>query len=197
MDQTTNPTQKRVAVFLDVANTNLRMADSNIKGVKLDYGKMTRMLAAGREITGMYAFCSAMHVHEQNSFYGYLKGLGYELDIRESCPETRGQKEVDVSMALKIQHHAHKDDYDVAIIVSGDRDFSPAVEAVHSLGKTVEVASFQDRFSNSLKGKADAFIILDELCILNISEATFESTASTGGLYMETMQEEGSNGYGH
>ncbi|MGE5484730.1 MAG: NYN domain-containing protein [Ignavibacteriales bacterium] len=52
-----------------------------------------------------------------------------------------------------------EDPYDVAVLVSGDNDFVPVVEAVKDQGKIVEVAF--PRVAQALENAADTYIVLD------------------------------------
>ncbi len=89
---------------------------------------------------------------------GFLKGLelrpGYfvkrEGRVRRSgrCPLCAGEyeytteKRVDTRLVADLIHYAANNAYDAAVLVSGDDDFVPAVEAVNSLGKQVWVATW-------------------------------------------------------
>ncbi len=58
--------------------------------------------------------------------------------------------------------HAFRQNYDVAILVSGDNDFADAVQAVKDLGRTVEIALFGNPGSSRrLRDVADDVIALD------------------------------------
>lgn len=78
--------------------------------------------------------------------------------------------------ATELVTGALRDTYDVAIVVSGDRDFVPAVERVRSEGKRVEVAFFGDAttpgaksaFSHYLQRAADRVHNMDELPVLQV-----------------------------
>jgi uncharacterized LabA/DUF88 family protein len=56
-----------------------------------------------------------------------------------------------------------KDAYDVAVVVSGDGDFVPAIEAVMALGERVEVAAFRGSKSANIHKNCDQFYFLDEI----------------------------------
>ncbi|MGH9185657.1 MAG: NYN domain-containing protein, partial [Acidimicrobiales bacterium] len=51
------------------------------------------------------------------------------------------EKGIDVLIALHMVMGAVRDDYDVAVLASGDSDLVPAVEMVLDLGKRCEVAA--------------------------------------------------------
>ena len=58
------------------------------------------------------------------------------------------------------------DNFDVAVVVSGDRDFVPSIEMVRGLGKQVEVAAFSGALSARLRRSADRSVLLEELPII-------------------------------
>ena len=58
-------------------------------------------------------------------------------------------------MAVDMVEGACSDDFDVAVIVSGDGDFVPAVKAVQRKNKTAENIYFRDSSSRNLKNHCD------------------------------------------
>ena len=69
---------------------------------------------------------------------------------------------MDIAIAVDMLRLAHTDAYDTAILVSGDRDFVKAAQAVQDFGKHVENAYFQRGGSRHLREAADRFILLDK-----------------------------------
>jgi hypothetical protein len=99
---------------------------------------------------------------------GFLKGLelrpGYfvkrEGRVRRTgrCSACGGEyeytteKRVDTRLVADLIHYAANNAYDAAVLVSGDDDFVPAVEAVNALGKQVWVATWSaDELSTDLR----------------------------------------------
>ncbi len=98
----------------------------------------------------------------------FLKGLelrpGYfvkrEVRVRRTgrCPscgadyEYTTEKRVDTRLVADLIHYAANGAYDAAVLVSGDDDFVPAVEAVNALGKQVWVATWSaEELSSALR----------------------------------------------
>ena len=73
---------------------------------------------------------------------------------------------MDVSLACEMLEHALMNHFDVAIVVSGDRDFVPAIQKVQAAGKRVEVASFSNEMNSECKRAADVYYMLDDLPIM-------------------------------
>jgi len=68
------------------------------------------------------------------------------------------EKGVDILLACHLIDSAHKKACDVAILVSGDDDFVPAVELTKSFGLQVANAYFRHDGSENLKNKCDFYI---------------------------------------
>lgn len=66
---------------------------------------------------------------------GHCAACGTEYDYTT-------EKRVDTRLVADLIHYAANDAYDAAVLISGDDDFVPAVEAVNALGKQVWVATW-------------------------------------------------------
>jgi uncharacterized LabA/DUF88 family protein len=100
------------------------------------------------------------------SFPGYHIRLG---DLVGSKKKTRRQKKVDVQLAVDMLSNAFSNNYDNAILVSGDLDFVPAVEEIFRLGKRVIVAAHSSSCAQELKDVADQFYPIDLYRFINFS----------------------------
>ncbi|HEX9984379.1 MAG TPA: NYN domain-containing protein [Thermoanaerobaculia bacterium] len=69
----------------------------------------------------------------------------------------RRQKEVDILIAVDMMNHAVRQNMDRAVLLTGDRDFTPLVETLVQFGLTVEVAGDFRYASDVLKAAADHF----------------------------------------
>ena len=68
----------------------------------------------------------------------------------------------DIHIAVDTVKLAYNDAYDTAILVSGDGDFAPAIEAVQEKGKRAEQAYFKKGPFWHLKQKCNESIFIDE-----------------------------------
>ena len=110
---------------------------------------------------------------------GFLKGLelrpGYFVKrdprVRRTgrCPvcateyEYTTEKRVDTRLVADLIHYAANGAYDAAVVVSGDDDFVPAVEAVNALGKQVWVATWSaEELSTDLRVRCFGHIHLSD-----------------------------------
>ena len=69
-------------------------------------------------------------------------------------------KEDDIHLAVDMVKLAYNDSYDVAILISSDGDFVPAVHAVKERGKIVENVGFENKFSYHLQQTCNKFLKL-------------------------------------
>ena len=159
----------RVMVFIDLRNiTEGYGPDSDY--LKIDLEGMTDRLCDGRRLMRAFIFDGKYIVNGidvSKTFHDHLARCGFTMVTKDCC--TLGvdkQKEVDVALGCEMVIRACRDQYDVAVLVSGDRDFVPAVEHVQDIGKRVEVASFDSSTSISLKRICDHYRTLDEMPVL-------------------------------
>jgi len=181
----------RVMVFIDLANVQKAVRNKETSGFRLDYYRLVNELAGSRRLIGAYIF-DAVSTSDRSAFnpkwrlLDALRFLGFRVMAREvNYGEEGQQKEVDVALATELVACAFRDAFDVAIVVSGDRDFVPAIERVRSEGKRVEVAFFGDAalpgekssFSVHLQRVADRVHNVDELPVLQVLSAQLEEPA--------------------
>ncbi len=164
----------RVMVFIDYRNIyeGCRFFEEYLG---MDLFRLTQILVGTRDLIGAYIFDGKLPssgggdatVRMHNKF----REQGFRVIARESLAIRDGkvvQKEVDVSLACEMLEHALLNHFDVAIVISGDRDFVPAIQHVQSAGKIVEVAAFRTSASEELRRTADKYIELESLPILTM-----------------------------
>jgi len=86
----------------------------------------------------------------------------------------------DIHIAVDMVKGAYESTFDVAILVSGDGDFIPAVEVVQEKGKSVENAYFKRSLSWHLKQECDKSISLTKELLDNCFDE--ESKQSVEGV---------------
>lgn len=82
--------------------------------------------------------------------------------VKEFKRRDQREKQVDVYLATQIVALAYENAYDIAYLVSGDEDFSPAIEIAQQKGKIVVAVSFIQALSDEITKKADWVIRVDE-----------------------------------
>ena len=165
----------RVMVFIDYRNLSECMSAVS-PNLGLDLYRLTDVLVSNRELVGAYVFDATWPYPGKDDdnvkLHNSLRKQGFRLVVTNSMNRLGGkvvQKETDVSLACEMVEHALLDHYDVAIVVSGDRDFVPAMQKVQAAGKRVEVAAFEDVYNEECKRVADIYYLLDDIPFLILS----------------------------
>ena len=111
---------------------------------------------------------------DPKGFHQFLERKGYKCIIgknrvrHEDCPLCNQEyprikeKGIDVAIALDMVIAGIEEKFDVALLVSGDADFIPAIKILQDRGKTVEVAQFQNVISWHLRHAANKVHELDQ-----------------------------------
>lgn len=172
----------KVRIFFDGKNfyrSLLRYDES----LRVDYDRLAtwitqRVGGPGASFEGAYYYVG-VSADAPPVVEGFLKGLelrpGYfvrrELRVRRSgrCPLCDGEyeytteKRVDTRLVADLIHFAANGAYDAAVLVSGDDDFVPAVEAVNALGKQLWVATWsREELSSALRVRCFGQLLLVE-----------------------------------
>jgi len=160
---------ERVIVFIDGSNLYHVLTETCGRH-DVQFGKFSEKLANGRDLRRTYYYNIRQHSErypntsaEQEKFLHALYDTPY-LEVRLGISKQRGEamveKGVDVMIAIDLVKNAYEDLYDTAILVSGDGDFYPAIQAVKDLGKHVEVAAFKSNISAEAARVADLHLSL-------------------------------------
>ena len=82
----------------------------------------------------------------------------------------RRSKRVDITLATDMLLHATRNNYDIAVLVAGDEDYVPLVEAVQGEGRGVHVWAVPDGLSPRLKHAADEYYDLSQGYLLQSTD---------------------------
>ncbi len=140
----------------------------------LVFDRLCDKVVDGRRLVRNYYYNAAVdqtkepaRYRDQQRFFQMVKTLPYfelrlgRLVYQQGWPAAAPyEKGIDVQIATDMLVHAVRDNYDVAILVSGDNDFTGALQALKDLGKNVEVALF-GHGSQHLREVADRVISID------------------------------------
>ena len=158
---------ERVMVFIDGSNLYHVLTQSCGRH-DLQFDKFALKLANGRDLKRIYYYNIRQESDtnpnmgvEQQKFLDSMYDTPY-VEVRLGIWKQRGdimvEKGVDVMLATDLVSHAYKDHYDTAIVVSGDADFYPALQAVKDVGKHIEVAAFDMNLSGESGRVADVVV---------------------------------------
>ncbi len=157
----------RVMVFIDGSNLYHVLTQSCGRH-DLQFDKFAMKLANGRDLKRTYYYnirqesdTNPLAGTEQQKFLDSMYDTPY-VEVRLGIWKQRGEimveKGVDVMLATDLITHAYKNHYDTAVVVSGDADFYPALQAVKDVGKHIEVAAFDMNLSAESGRVADVTI---------------------------------------
>lgn len=164
-------TEDRLAIFIDGSNLYHALR-SNFQRYDLNFDAFTTKLCGSRKLFRTYYYNALQDAaqrpegyREQQEFLDILNKTPY-LEVRlGGTKQAQGvpvEKGVDIMLATDLLNFAWLDYYDVALIVSGDADFTYALQAVKNMGKHVEVAYFEGGISRDLLNVADRHQLLDQ-----------------------------------
>jgi len=164
-----------VSIYID--GSNLYHSIRQYFGEKrLDLIKFRDKLAAGRRLVRTYYYDAPFpadkdseRARNQQRFHNFIQTQSYielrlgRLIFRDYPRLPPFEKGIDIKIATDMLVQGFRDNYDVALLVSGDTDFVDAIQALKDYGKHVEVALFGQAWtSQALRNVADRTIIVDE-----------------------------------
>ncbi len=141
--------QKVIFAFIDSQNLNLGVLGS---GWKLDFFKFRIFLREKYKVEKAYLFIG--HVAGNEQLYTYLQECGYVLVFkptlefkRDDLRVTKGNVDAELVLHTMIQW----DNFDEAIIVSGDGDFHCLIEYLSEHNKLHRIIVPNHKFSSLLR----------------------------------------------
>jgi uncharacterized LabA/DUF88 family protein len=187
---------KNVAVFVDVANI---FYAAKAAGVDIDYVTLLKAGSAGRDLVRAYAYTGLDPDNEnQRNFHDFLRRNGYRVVSKDIRKYGDGKVKANLDIELVIDMMKTARNLDVAIVVSGDGDFAPAIRAVQEMGVRVEVVSFRGNTSSDLMDVADQFTDITQ--IAKVEKGSVRSGRRVAGdeqdLSMTEVPEKQSEGTG-
>jgi len=152
---------KNVAVFVDVANI---FYAAKAAGVDIDYVTLLKSATAGRDLVRAYAYTGLDPDNEnQRNFHEFLRRSNYKVVSKDIRKYGDGKVKANLDIELVVDMMKTARNLDIAIVVSGDGDFAPAIRAVQEQGVRVEVISFRGNTSSDLIEVADLFTDIVQL----------------------------------
>ena len=119
---------RNIAIFVDVANV---FYAAKAAGVDIDYVTLLKTLTANRDLVRAYAYTGLDPDNEnQKAFHNFLARNNYKVvskDVRK-YGDGRFKANLDIELVVDLVRLAPK--LDIAVVISGDGDFAPAIGAV-------------------------------------------------------------------
>jgi len=156
---------KNVAMFVDVANMYYAARGQD---VDVDYVALLKHATKGRDLIRAYAYTGLDPENEnQRKFIDFLAKNGYKPVVKDIRKFGDGRMKANLDIELVVDLFRLADRMDIAVIVSGDGDFAPAIKALQDKGVRCEVISFKPNTSSDLVAVADEF--MDIMKVASIS----------------------------
>jgi uncharacterized LabA/DUF88 family protein len=161
---------KNVAIFIDVANLYYAARGQD---VDVDYVALLKYATKGRDLIRAYAYSGLDPENEnQRKFLDFLSKNGYKVVHKDIRKFGDGRVKANLDIELVVDLFRLRDRMDIAVVISGDGDFAPAIRALQDEGVRCEVISFRPNTSSDLVAVADEFI--DIMKILGIGRKKSE-----------------------
>lgn len=154
----------KAIIFIDASNLYHSLKRS-FGSAKINFNTFCEYISQGQEIIQINYYAAALNQNDspeeyksQQKFFNYLRKnpkVRIFLGRLERRDNTLIEKGVDVKLAVDLVLSAYERDYDIAILVSNDADFVPAIIAAQKLGKRIKHISFPKRASYHLMQACD------------------------------------------
>ena len=173
--------KERVIAYIDGFNLYFGMREAELDRCRwLDIKKLvTSLLQGNQELVDIKYFTSRVSNNpdkqkRQSTYIDALESIGVKVkygnyqDGTEECKRcghlwrTAKEKMTDVNIATAIIVDAFKNEYDMAMLISGDSDLTPPIKEVHSLfkDKRVFIAFPPKRHNSSMALVAKGSLII-------------------------------------
>ena len=161
---------KNVAMFVDVANMYYAARGQD---VDVDYVALLKHATKGRDLIRAYAYTGLDPENEnQRKFIDFLAKNGYKPVVKDIRKFGDGRMKANLDIELVVDLFRLADRMDIAVIVSGDGDFAPAIRALQDKGVRCEVISFKPNTSSDLIAVADEFMDIMKVASISRKEGT-------------------------
>ena len=168
----------RVMIFVDGENLSIRFgtmlrstgapSNPNVKARQDVYAWNPQLTVLGAVGNG-----GVLRTHYYTAVQGDYPALDEVAKELKSCgvdaprvfKKAKGarSKRVDITLATEMLLHATRKHYDIAVLVAGDEDYVPLVQAVQSEGCGVHVWSLPDGLSPALVQASDHHVDISPL----------------------------------
>ncbi|MDQ8023425.1 MAG: NYN domain-containing protein [Moraxellaceae bacterium] len=164
----------RVMMFVDGENLAIRYKEmlANSEAVShvvhvedvFVWTRYASRLNGPQEYVRRYYYTSSRGDSEARASYEeQLRSLGIEAPRVFPRKRNGRSKRVDITLATEMLTHAHRKNFDIAVLVAGDEDYVPLIEAVKAEGRRVAVWFLGNGLSPALRNAADFYWDIGEV----------------------------------
>jgi len=158
---------QKVGIFIDAEN--VEMSGYNIYSGRTDYKKLLDAIGGQRRVIRIIYY-KPIHKEIAEDFRKFWHDQGGEIKQPE--------KNADSFLTIDVVTLAEK--IDVAVLVSGDKDYLPLLWYLKSRGCKGEVWSFPETTAAMMKDAADQYFSMDDRYIIKDSPRKENSRSSRG-----------------
>ena len=177
---------ERVAVYIDIANIEASLCDI-MDGAAIDYPGLVDHLVGERTLVAAYVFDACRgDDFRQRRMKKVTSNPKFRPIMLRYDPNRQEQKGVDMAMGLRMYDEAVRDIYDVAVIVSGDADFIPAMEFIQRAGKRAEASAFRMSANGEIECASDAYVPIDDLSVICLTGTAKHTEKTTNTIVKRT-----------
>lgn len=100
-----------------------------------------------------------------------------KFDINNPDTYTTVEKETDINLATHMVAKGFQNAYDIAVLVSGDTDYTSVIQTLHNIGKIIVIAHFKHQNISKYDGIYDAEVILyDDILEKSLNQKSKNNT---------------------
>ncbi len=130
---------------------------------KIDFGKLLSKAVDGNlsEVKG--AIIVGSKPTQKDSLWNAMESAGFTVETQQRNQDNK-EKKIDTGIVQKINDTLYEEskEKDVFVLVMGDKDFMPVVEAIERKGRKVKIA-FWSNAAGELIAAASENLVLDEV----------------------------------
>jgi len=167
------PSYSKTMIFIDGSNFYFSLKKSFNK-TNIDFKKFTDFLAEDNKLVKLLYYNAPLNRKEneeeyrkQQKFFNYLTNLDfvkiYYGRLERRPDGHKSEKGVDVKLAIDLIINSYQNNFDIAVLVSNDADFIPAIKEIQKQGKKVYNVSFKNTKSYNLNKVCNYTIMVDSI----------------------------------
>ena len=156
---------QRVGVFVDVQN--MFYSAKYLKKAKLNFAKLMEEAVKGRQLIRAICYVVETPDIDQTAFLEMLVNNGYEIKSKKLRTRADGSAKGDWDMGMAVDAISLAEKLDIAVLVSGDGDFTPLVDYLKNRGVLVEAISFLESTNEDLIAAVDKHIPIEKEMLIS------------------------------
>ncbi len=151
---------QNIGVFVDVQN--MYYSARNLYSSKVDYRNLLDKAVQNRQLIRAIAYVISANTPDEENFFEVLEKIGFEVKTKELKTYYGGAKKGDWDMGIAIDALKIAPKIDVAVLVTGDGDFTVLTRHLKSRGVRTEIMAFEKSTSSELIEEANNFLNMDD-----------------------------------